>query len=374
MHQEQPHPGQARADGGRTILVVADPGEPTALARRVVEDLPSRVGQRDHDARSWTADLRSESHVPSEETEFDRVVKSVDPRSRDEELVLYLTDMPRRDGTRPVIAEIHPEQLFAMISVVGVGGLAVGRRIDTIVGLVVAHLLNEPRLSTATARRRFPSVPVGSTGLRIFSPPGLRRARLLAGMVRANRPWRLAGGLSKAMAGAFATGAIALATSTIWLFADLMGPWRMSAATVLSVAAMVVWLIVDHELWERPDEPQERARSMLYNVATVVTLLIGVVAFHIALFGLLLFTAGVALPPSLFSQTLKHPVGVADYLLLAWLLASIATIGGAMGSGLEDDDAVRSAAYGVRQQERIEHMQDRDREGGGRDRSDDPRR
>ena len=353
---------RSRTPGDASILVLADPGEPTVLARRVVGELPSWVNRHDGEARSWTATLMSESHVPDEETEFDEVVESVDPRSRGEELVLYLTDMPRRDGTRPVIAELHPEHRFAMISVVGVGGVAVGRRIDSIVGLAVAHLLGEPHVSTAAARRRFPSAPVGGEGLRIFSPPGLRRARLLAGMVRANRPWRLVSGLSKAMAGAFATGAIALATSTIWLFADLMGPWRMSAATVLSVAAMVTWLIVDHELWERPTGSPERARSMLYNVATVATLLIGVLAFHIALFGLLLFTAGVALPPSLFSQTLKHPVGVSDYVLLAWLLASIATIGGAVGSGLEDDDAVRSAAYGVRQQERMRQIQDRPRE------------
>ena len=43
--------------------------------------------------------------------------------------------------------------------------------------------------------------------------------------------------------------------STIWLFADTMGPWRMSAATVLSIVAMILWLILDHELWERPKSP-----------------------------------------------------------------------------------------------------------------------
>ncbi|MCP2162639.1 hypothetical protein [Williamsia serinedens] len=373
MTQEHFARDRSRTDGGASVLVVADPGEPTDLARRVVEHLPSVMHGHDPDARSWTATLLSESHVPEEDTEFDQVVDSVDPRSRDEELVLYLTDMPRRDGTRPVVAELHPEHRFAMISVVGVGGMGVGRRVHDVVGLAVAHLLDGPLVSTPSVRRRFPTAPVGSTGVRIFSPPGLRRARLLAGMVRANRPWRLVSGLSKAMAGAFATGAIALATSTIWLFADLMGPWRMSAATVLSIAAMVVWLIVDHELWERPAGPQERARSMLYNAATVVTLLLGVLAFHVALFALLLFTAGVALPPSLFSQTLKHPVGASDYLLLAWLLASIATIGGAMGSGLEDDDAVRSAAYGVRQQERMRQIQDRTRQASTDDRSGEAR-
>jgi hypothetical protein len=69
---------------------------------------------------------------------------------------------------------------------------------------------------------------------------------------------------------------------------------------------------------------------------------------------MMLFTVGVSLPPGLFGRTVEHRVGVVDYLLLAWLLASIATIGGAIGSGLEDDSAVKAAAYGVRQRQRFE--------------------
>jgi hypothetical protein len=45
-------------------------------------------------------------------------------------------------------------------------------------------------------------------------------------------------------------------------------------------------------------------------------------------------------------QTLQRPVDFADYLTLAWIISSLATVGGAIGSGLEDEETVRAAAYG----------------------------
>jgi hypothetical protein len=133
-----------------------------------------------------------------------------------------------------------------------------------------------------------------------------------------------------------------------------MGPWRLGAATILASAAMIAWLILDHELWERPRSPGERERAALYNVATVVTLTIGVAILHIGLFVLLLLTAWWTLPPQLVADNIGHPVGLSTLLMMAWLAAAVATLGGALGSGLEDDEAVKAAAYGVRQRQRFD--------------------
>jgi uncharacterized membrane protein YraQ (UPF0718 family) len=173
-------------------------------------------------------------------------------------------------------------------------------------------------------------------------------------MVYANRPWRLAAGLSKVLMAAFAAGAVSLAYPTIWQLSDTMGPWRLSAATILASAAMIAWLILDHELWERPHSADERERAVLYNAATVVTLTIGVAILHIGLFILLLVTAWWTLPPQLVADNIGHPVTFSTLLMMAWLVAAVATLGGALGSGMEDDDAVKAAAYGVRQRERFD--------------------
>ncbi|MGW0640176.1 hypothetical protein [Nocardia salmonicida] len=347
---------RAGAAGERvSVLLIADPGKPADVAERLAECLPGRLQGRDRLERQWSTCVRLEPYLLAEGADFAEVIDAVDPAAESEDLVVYLTDLPRREDTLPVVADVSADHRFALISVPGVGGFRIERRVRTVTELAISHMLGDPELAPLRAARRFPSVPIVS-GIRYFTPPGLRRLRLVSGMVRANRPWRLVTGLSKVLVGAFATGAIALATDTIWMFADTMGPWRMSAATVLSVVAMILWLILDHELWERPQSAAERDRSVLYNLATVITLGVGVGVLHVALFCLLLFTAGLALSPELLSSVLGHRVNFSDYLTLAWLLASIATIGGALGSGLEDDTAVKEATYGARQRRRIDEQ------------------
>ena len=335
-----------------TILLIADPGVPARLAQHTADSLPNKLADRWSPSVRWETSVRIEPHLRDEQASFLDVIESVQPSKEDADVVIYMTDLPRRDNRMPVIAEVSAAHRFGLISVAGVGAAWVSRRVLDLVVLAIAVVTKQPELQPRSAAR-LTSTEIRD-GVRYFAPRGLRRLRLLAGMVRANRPWRLVVGLSKVLEVALGSGALALATDTIWLFADTMGPWRMCATTVLSIGAMVTWLILDHELWERPKSSAERARSTLYNIATLVTLTIGVTVLQLALFVSILFAASITLTPDLFARTLGHPVSIADYLSLGWLVASIATVGGALGSGLEDDDGVRAAAYGIRQRQRFD--------------------
>ena len=92
-------------------------------------------------------------------------------------------------------------------------------------------------------------------------PAATGRLRLIAGMVRANRPGRALLGLSKLLVGAFGTAAFSLATNSIWQMGDALDGLRLTVIMLLSVAALVGWLVFTHHLWEKPspDTPR-RAR------------------------------------------------------------------------------------------------------------------
>jgi hypothetical protein len=73
----------------------------------------------------------------------------------------------------------------------------------------------------------------------------------------------------------------------------------------------------------------------------------------------------VFVPGSYFQTILKHPVGFSEYLTLSWLATSLATVAGALGASLEDEETVREASYGYRQRRR--HEDNNDAEEGSQD-------
>jgi hypothetical protein len=186
--------------------------------------------------------------------------------------------------------------------------------------------------------------------------------RVLFGMVRANRPWRLVPGLSKALAAALATGAVATVNSTVWSLAASLSAPRLVIATVGSVGLMIGWLIVDGQLWHRSTElsPEARQRARLYNTSTVMTVGIGVLVCYLGLIVINLVWALFILNGQVFASTTRTPLNATAYWTLSWFVASVATVGGALGSGLESDESIRAAAYSKREQERRLMLQDDD--------------
>ncbi|MCW2912764.1 MAG: putative rane protein [Actinomycetia bacterium] len=356
------------------VGLLADPGSPADLADQLAPELPKLLSRRVNDRVSWTVrispvPLTAGLHSTSE------MLDAVRERKEQEgyDVAICLTDLPLRTDGRPMAAHVNTVDRVGLISLPALAGIwQQRRRTREAIVQIVGDLL-EPgegegegegaarprrRLNRLIAGRVVPVrrvTPVEEAAdARFVTPAGRGRLRLVAGMVRANRPWRLVPYLSKALAAALATSALASVNGIVWQLADALGAVRLSVATVSSVATMVIWLIVYRRLWERPTGPSpwEREKAALYNTATVLTLTAGVLFCYAALFVGSLVAVLFIIDSGVFERTLRHPVDAGSYVALAWMASSMATVGGALGSGFESDEAVRHAAYGKREEQR----------------------
>ncbi|MBO3746123.1 hypothetical protein J5X84_08610 [Streptosporangiaceae bacterium NEAU-GS5] len=346
------------------IALVADPDLPTELAMTVARDLPGRLRERlgagfDWQVRTYTAPLAAEEQV-----DISAMLTAVRPHLPEFgwDVAIFLTDLPRRLGLDAVSAEVSTGDRVALLSLPALGSFHLaGRTLEAVVNVIGRLVLPPPGRDhvPAIGRKVDEDAEPGQAKPDRYVIPGLRgRVRLLAGMVRANRPWRLFTSLSRALAGVFATAAFGVINDTAWQVSSTLDTWRQSLIMVLSILALVAWIIVDHELWERPGGRLPKARARLYNTVTLITITLGVLCLYAVLFVTLTGVGALVLVPSLLLETLNHRPDVTDYLALAWFLTSSAMVGGAFGSGFEDDRAVRKAAYGHRQRDRLAAQQD----------------
>lgn len=320
------------------VGLVADPAAPTQIARGLTDLSPFEGSD------TWDITVLTEPFTTGSEEVKTAVGRLQDQaRQRDWDLVVGMTELPLHDsGGRQLLVETDSERRAAVLSLPALGGFRV-------------HARARKALRSLVSTMAEPSI---EGEYRVVLPRRRGRWRVLLGMVLANRPWRLVPGLKSALVAALATGAVATVNSTMWVLADSLSWWRLVVATIASVGLVVAWLVIDGELWDRPedDSAQARERSRLYNASTMLTLTAGVLICYGALYLVNLAWALFVLDPDLMGGYLHASLGYSDLLVLAWFVASAATVGGGLGSGLESDEAIRAATYSKREEDRRDRL------------------
>jgi hypothetical protein len=359
-------PRDARPEAGLGLALIAAPGPAEDLARALAGELPTRLGERIQPSVTWSVPVAVEPAAGEAGVGTTALIDRTRERMIREgcDLAVCLTDLPLRIRHRPVVADASATHGVGLISLPALGAVQLRRRASDVVVRLVDGLLGETgeppggdagrrrrvgrRLAEIAARERRVVAEDDDVDLRFVAAVVRGHLRLLGGMLRANRPWRLVARLSRALTATVGTVVLSLMTADVWRVADALDGIRLVALAAVALAAIVLFLILAHGLWERPVTPQAREQAVLFNVATLLTLLLGVTCLYVALFVLALAGAGLALDDTVVSRALGHPATFGDYVKIACLAASLATVAGALGAGLESDGAVREAAYGYR--------------------------
>jgi len=186
-------------------------------------------------------------------------------------------------------------------------------------------------------------------------PAGARSRRAdeelsIAQMVLANRPYRVVRDLSKVLVATRARAGFFIVNASAWGIADQLAVPILLVVAVLAVGGLGVWLVVAHSLWEQPSQSRDRALTQRANVATALTLLLGLLFAYVVLYIVVLAAMALVVPRHFMTSNLGHPAGVGDYAAAAWFAASMATVVGAIGSGLETDEEVHETISRYRPQ------------------------
>ena len=364
MSENLRHLNEPGTDGWERVVVVGliatPPDHPARVAGRLSAELAELLSSRvDHRVR-WEVRSSWGAVAPRRDGGLNALLDDVAERREAAgwDITICLTDLPLHVSRLPLVAHYSLRRRAGLISLpaLGLGQVRAARAavLGLVEGLATALVDDRSRPreervgrlveGVAPVRRVVDQADDGEIGFVSSRITG--RLRLLAGMVRANRPGRALLGLSKLLVGAFGTAAFALTTNTIWQMGDALDGPRLTLIMLLSLVGLVGWLIIAHDLWEKAsgDTPRELAR--LFNLGTVLTLGLAAGVSYLVLFAGTATAAALLIDSSVLSQNLGRPVGPADYAVLVWIIASLATVGGAIGSGLEDEENVRAAAYG----------------------------
>ncbi len=340
--------------------LVGDPGTAFSLARELADtELQSELDQRLPGAR-WCIEVMEGRLVQPPATDAE-IVQAARKTLLDKgwDVVGCLTDLPLHVEQRPVVAHANPVRNVAIVSVPALGAMGARHRIREVIGRLLVRLIGSAEERGADAQRGGrPSRRVTVQRVReLGSDPAdeafFYTARvltgnltLITGMVAANRPWRLSLRLSRALTGAVAAGVFGLVTADIWRFSDAYGWPRLAGTALVSIGATIATLIIGAELWEPIVSRAVRKQVILFNIATVVTVMIGVTVLYAALYALALLAAFWFVVPQIWHDQVGHSASLRDYFELAWLISSLAMIGGALGAALEiRRGGVRSGVY-----------------------------
>lgn len=178
------------------------------------------------------------------------------------DLQLLVTELPRFSDATVLRSELYPKQGVAVISypTLGVLGAREGLAQE------MTRVIQEYRDYRASSQGE------GEQSAREEKS----NLKTMLGMIATNQPRRSLGALSGALAAGIGVGAFGIFYSSIWEMADYLTVTRLAVVNIVAVLAMILWLLLDNSLWDKPSAKSFKRVIALYNGSTLITLAVAV--------------------------------------------------------------------------------------------------
>jgi hypothetical protein len=201
-----------------TLGVVATPGLPADVAPGLAADLQAELSQT-YPELTWRLPVVSDALVVPPALLPD-LIDAARRKLLSErwDMAVYLTDLPLPSGGRTVAGRVSVTHSVVVISVPAIGAVAVRRRLREAALRLIGRALDGSGRGASSGvrlRRLQDLADLGDDGLSLGWKSGRGGTRLMIGMLRANRPWRLGVRLYRALIASLAVVAAALVTTDV---------------------------------------------------------------------------------------------------------------------------------------------------------------
>lgn len=363
----------------KKVGILTAPDLAKKLADKYYETLPNLLSSQFDSSIEWEVEVIKDSITGAAKNFIDLYTNTeIYAKENNWSYVINLTDLPILDEKKVVATDINKESQTILLSVSAFGLGSIRKRVERAILYAmkeVYYLSNDTNQKDSEYNKKYygqhaiPSKQLRRTTVYIattdsyhirylIAPSFIGKLQLVSGMTSVNKPLNMMKTLTSSIALSFTTGAFGLIFTTLWQLSYIFSELRLLSLSFASIFAMLIWIILAHQLWDTPADKEEKYISKLYNFTTLITLFISVSVYYITLFVLFLITCLTILPSDFVGQTIgtSGPAGFIRYVEIAWLAASIATVAGAVGVGLTNEKLVKESTFSYRQQYRYENI------------------
>ncbi|MEC5301658.1 MULTISPECIES: 5,10-methylene-tetrahydrofolate dehydrogenase [Staphylococcus] len=363
----------------KKVGILTAPDLAKKLADKYYETLPSLLSSQFDSSIEWEVEVIKDSITGAAKNFIDLYTNTESyAKENNWSYVINLTDLPILDEKKVIAADINKKSKTILLSVSAFGWGSIRKRVERAILYAmkeVYYLSNDNNQqgneynNKYYSQNAFPSKRLQRKTVYIedtdsyhirylIFPSFIGKLQLVSGMVSVNKPLNMMKTLTSSLALSFTTGAFGLIFTTLWQLSYIFSELRLLSLSFASIFAILIWIILAHQLWDIPAGKGEKHISKLYNFTTLITLFISVSIYYITLFILFLITCLTILPADFIGKTIgtSGPADFIQYIEIAWLAASIATVAGAVGVGLTNEKLVKESTFSYRQQSRYENI------------------
>lgn len=349
-----------------TVGLIPSPGVAHEHAKKIIPRVKKLLTERIDGDNHWNFDIKVDLMIGSAEDVHESVDKAAKLKEQHQwDYVICLTDLPSISDNKVVISDYNSEKQVAMLSLPSLGVIDLKRKlIKTVTSLIEQLYYERPKSKNAPhpfvrMKAVEPEEDESSKERYINTLFIMSWIQLVAGLTRANQPWKNIFNFKKIISVAFATGTYISIFSMPWELSVIFSPFRLILLMVIAIVGMAGWLFYAHQLLERKTAKSQRVYRYIYNSTTLVTLSMITLINYFILYILLAISITLFVPVDLFNSwtSAKAQFTFTNYLRLIWFVASLGLLAGAMGSTVENEEKIRRITYSYRQYHRYKEAE-----------------